>query len=96
MATKNNPGQFDCYAKADPDEPLFTLRAKDPRAPYLVELWAQIENGDIYDAIKTFSAMVQEQLYGPTDDLPEKTLAKCAEANKCADEMRAYFDEHYA
>lgn len=40
MGTKNNPGQYDCYAKAAPDEPLFTLRAKDPLAPMLVRLWA--------------------------------------------------------
>lgn len=94
MATKNNPGKFDCYAKAAPDEPLFTLRAKDPRAPYMVELWAQLEDGRIHDAVKTFSDMVQEQLYGPTDDLPEKTQAKCTEAEQCAEDMRTWFDEH--
>lgn len=40
MGTKNNPGKYDCYTKADPDEPLFVLRAKDPSAPSLVRLWA--------------------------------------------------------
>lgn len=40
MGTKNNPGKFDCYAKADPDEPIFILRAKDPLASFLVNLWA--------------------------------------------------------
>ena len=25
MGTKNNPGKFDCYANAKPDEPLFVL-----------------------------------------------------------------------
>lgn len=33
MGTKNNPGKYDCYAKAEPDEPLFTLRGKDVSAP---------------------------------------------------------------
>jgi hypothetical protein len=40
MATKNNPGQFDCYAKAEPDEPMFTLLARDKHAPAIVRFWA--------------------------------------------------------
>lgn len=40
MGTKNNPGAFDCYTKAGPDEPIFTLRANDPLAPDAVEDWA--------------------------------------------------------
>lgn len=39
MGTKSNPGEFDCYANAEPDEPLFVLRAKDPLAPALVRSW---------------------------------------------------------
>ena len=39
MATKENPGEFDCYAAAYPDEPLFVLRANDPLAPALVRRW---------------------------------------------------------
>ena len=42
MGTKNNPGQFDCYANAEPDEPMFVLLARDPLAPLLVELWANL------------------------------------------------------
>lgn len=42
MATKNNPGQFDCYSAADPDEPMFVLLARDPLAPILVRLWADL------------------------------------------------------
>lgn len=41
MGTKNNPGDVDYYAKAEDDEPLFVLMARDPMAPYLVRLWAQ-------------------------------------------------------
>lgn len=40
MGTKQNPGRFDCYDKAHADEPIFTLRAKDPNAPAIVEAWA--------------------------------------------------------
>ena len=42
MGTKNTPGQFDCYTRADPDEPMFVLLARDPLAPALVELWASL------------------------------------------------------
>lgn len=41
MGTKNEPGAFDCYANAKDDEPLFTLLARDPLAPALVDLWAE-------------------------------------------------------
>lgn len=40
MGTKNNPGKFDCYHEAGPDEPMFVLLARDPLAPLLVEAWA--------------------------------------------------------
>lgn len=40
MGTKNNPGKYDCYAKAEPDEPVFVLLGRDRAAPALVWLWA--------------------------------------------------------
>ena len=40
MGTKLNPGVYDCHARAEPDEPMFTLLARDPQAPKLVEQWA--------------------------------------------------------
>ncbi len=46
MATKNNPGQFDCYANADPDEPMFVLLARDKHAPSLIWLWAVLRELD--------------------------------------------------
>lgn len=39
MGTKNNPGAFDCYANAEPDEPMFVLLARDEKAPALVRRW---------------------------------------------------------
>ena len=42
MGTKNNPGAYDCYAAADPDEPIFVLRANDPAAPFLVRTWVML------------------------------------------------------
>ena len=41
MGTKNHPGQFDCYAIAEDDEPIFTLLGRDPEAPSLVRRWAR-------------------------------------------------------
>lgn len=40
--SKINPGIEDCYTKALPDEPFFTLLARDPSAPDLVMFWAEI------------------------------------------------------
>lgn len=41
MGTKLKPGTYDCYANAEPDEPMFVLLGRDVDAPALVELWAQ-------------------------------------------------------
>ena len=53
MGTKSNPGVFDCYAEAGPDEPIFVLRSTDASAPDAVMHWAgtyelrkQLENGN--------------------------------------------------
>lgn len=40
MGTKNNPGSYDCYANAEPDEPMFVLLGRDRHAPELIRLWA--------------------------------------------------------
>ncbi len=42
MGTKNKPGKFDCYDKAEPDEPVFVLLGRDPHASALVEMWANV------------------------------------------------------
>jgi len=42
MGTKQKPGQFDCYDKAENDEPMFVLLARDPVAPILVRHWRQL------------------------------------------------------
>ena len=40
MGTKNNPGEFDFYAAAEPDEPIFILLGRDPHAHAAVRKWA--------------------------------------------------------
>jgi hypothetical protein len=46
MGTKNNPSKYDCYAKADPDEPMFILLARDKHAHILTSLWAALREVD--------------------------------------------------
>lgn len=46
MGTKRNPGAHDCYHKAEPDEPLFVLLARDKYGPTLVWLWATLRELD--------------------------------------------------
>lgn len=42
MGTKEIPGEFNCYANAEPNEPMFVLLARDKHAPILVSLWAAL------------------------------------------------------
>lgn len=42
MSTKNNPGRFDCYSKAAPDEPMFVLLGRDPIASLVVTFWVKM------------------------------------------------------
>lgn len=63
MGTKNNPGNFDCYANAHPDEPMFVLLGRDKHAGLLVRLWALLrahENEDedkVQEAVACAKAM---------------------------------------
>lgn len=47
MGTKLNPAPNDCYARALPDEPTFTLLARDPQFYTLVNAWADQRELDI-------------------------------------------------
>lgn len=57
MGTKNDPGKYDCYAKAEPDEPMFVLLARDRFAPALIEAWAMMREGIDEDTAKVDEAM---------------------------------------
>ena len=78
MSTKQHPGSFDCYAKLAPDEPYFVLRAKDPIAPALVELWAELRKAQFARFLNDGGLFA----------------AKLTEARACADEMRRWHAEH--
>jgi hypothetical protein len=88
MGTKIAPGKFDCYKKANQDEPMFTLLARDPAASHLVVMWACIRNGDTEGALQEFNSIVQD--IGPTyAEFPEKP-EKIAEAIAVAEAMEAW------
>lgn len=46
MGTKKNPAKYDCYANADPNEPMFILLGRDLGAYVLVEAWANQRERD--------------------------------------------------
>jgi len=62
MGTKINPGKYDCYGNALPDEPMFILLARDPSAPTLLRLWATNRRREISNGNRTTSdwAMTNE------------------------------------
>lgn len=58
MGTKNNPDKFDCYAKAEPDEPMFTLLARDPHGANLVRIWLLLRNQKPEGARQVLEGMI--------------------------------------
>ncbi len=46
MGTKENPGAFDCYTRAEPDEPMFVLLGRDPASAILIEAWIALRAND--------------------------------------------------
>lgn len=79
MATKENPGQFDCYANAKPNEPMFVLVGRDPTASSLVILWTTLrvelglnkpDDPQIQDALQCAMALKQHaESLGKNPDL---------------------------
>lgn len=62
MGTKANPGNFDCYANAEMDEPIFILLGRDSIASLTVLDWVRRAKGvhsqeKIDEAIKCAKAM---------------------------------------
>jgi hypothetical protein len=57
MGSKNEPGNYDCYANADPDEPMFILLGRDRHAAVLTRLWAILRAHDGEDEDKLAEAL---------------------------------------
>lgn len=62
MGTKNEPGKFDCYAEAEPDEPIFVLLGRDSMAGALVREWARWREAAGEDSTKVKEARTCAQL----------------------------------
>lgn len=78
MGTKQNPGPNDCYAKAQPDEPLFTLLARDPFAREAIAYWIHLRSGGgSFNALRLIQAAAIQN-------------PKLVEARACIDEMRKW------
>lgn len=79
MGTKNQPGAFDCYEHALPDEPIFVLLARDRCAPEIVRVWATMRENRLRASDVTCT---------PGEVMAE--LDQIAEARQCADDMETY------
>ena len=98
MATKANPGAFDCYANAEPDEPLFTVLARDRVGGDLVRVWVVLracgEDGELRRMLDDIARVVEQAdddvLASMAGDAGE--VAQLREALDCAcamDEWRS-------
>jgi hypothetical protein len=84
MGTKNNPGKWDCYHNAEPDEPMFTLLARDRLAGHLVSIWSKIRMGDMEAAGQIFDHMIRTH---GLDYCVAPDVDKAIEAMDCAAAM---------
>lgn len=89
MATKNNPGTFDCYGNAAPDEPLFTFRPTCEMSPLFVKLYAHLRAKELSAVYETLNTLVDIALRKSPPD-----PAKIAEAHALAAQMEAWRAKH--
>lgn len=72
--------ELDCYHKAEPDEPKFTLLARDPVAASLIRMWAATREGNLAEMARQYAELVEvachRYLDEPTDD--NKLQEACA------------------
>jgi hypothetical protein len=89
VGTKNNPGKWDCYHNAEPDEPMFVLLARDITAQYLVAAWVAVQCGDTENAVRMILDAGVARL--ATDKpLKERVDPKIVEASQCSKSMRTW------
>lgn len=75
MSTKEEPGPFDGMVRAQPHEPVFTLRAHDVLAPGLVHEWVRLRR----------ESLVRSSL---SPEKMELELIQCREAEEIAWSMK--------
>lgn len=90
MGTKNEPGVFDCYENAEPDEPMFVLLARDPFASELVKIWSLLRAKKIGNAAAVFTRLARQ-----AEGRKRGNAEKCREAWACAMEMAKWQRRRY-
>jgi hypothetical protein len=97
MATKSNPGKYDCYKNAHADEPMFVLLGRDPAAPLCVLAWISIrlacglnDEGQLREAHDCALAMQAWAIKLDKKSLLARARSKAIGllANHCSDVMR--------
>jgi hypothetical protein len=84
MGTKSNPGAWDCYANAEPDEPMFILLGRDPHAGAAVRKWAADRE-----------ALIEGGHKPETDRQMVEEARRCADAMDDYSERRWRRENHY-
>jgi hypothetical protein len=90
MGTKRNPGKYDCYDRAQPDEPMFILLGRDRMAGQLVSMWvtgAELRLSTMIEEAKTKGA-TQADIETNEGFLWE--YEKIQEAKRCATAMQEH------
>ena len=62
MGTKNNPGTFDCHGHAGADEPIFTIRAKDPVGAAAVRAWIKLREAAKLDKPQEAARLMEAEM----------------------------------
>lgn len=88
--TKNNPGEYDCYAKADDDEEMFILLSRDPLAPILVQLWASLREQASGNPSKVLEArqVASRMIIQRSTKIVAEAIQKQNTAEKCKERQR--------
>lgn len=89
MATKANPGKYDCYGAMPDDEPHFVLRSTGSTSPGLVRIWAAIKAANFREAHHQLQ-ILQKRRQAEMADGNHFDGAKVAEALLCANDMEIY------
>ncbi len=86
MGTKASPGKFDCYANAEPDEPIFVLLGRDVIGAHLVAAWTAIRASDLETAIRIMKDAIKACEIARKPNLPYDS-EKSMEAQECSRAM---------
>ena len=98
MGTKNDPGAFDCYANAAPDEPMFILLGRDPVASCVVEFWVlmrcAIDKHEPEKLEEARACATKMRMY--VADLGAANPEKSVDLARAVDAMQALMDTRHA